>query len=104
MPEPREDLMQRARDFSWWMFSEEEIASLCNVPPEVVNRIKADPESPFFMDLCRPEWFAEWMRRHPDFQVSDEPGARSAPKAQTEIAGSNPWADARRAPGGQRER
>jgi hypothetical protein len=25
---------------------------------------------PFCLNKCRPEWFAEWMREHPDFQLT----------------------------------
>jgi hypothetical protein len=103
-PDERE-LLQKAQENAHWMFTEVEIAVMCNVPQPVVRRVMADRRGPFFMNLCRPEWFAEWMRRHPDFELSDEQSARTGPIRLTEnSSGSNPWAVARRAPGGQRER
>jgi hypothetical protein len=104
MTDSKEDLMQRARDFSWWMFNEAEIAQICNVPQELVERVKNDPKGPFFFDLCRPEWFAEWMRRHSKIAQLNHPDSPLG-KTGKDPANSNPWAEARRpSQGGQRER
>jgi hypothetical protein len=52
------------------MFTGEEICEICNVSQNVVSRVKAHPDSPFFLNKCRPEWFLEWMRAHPEFQLT----------------------------------
>jgi hypothetical protein len=59
-----------ALDYPWFMFTGEEIAVLCNVSQNVISRVKALPDSPFFLNKCRPEWFLEWMRNHPEFQLT----------------------------------
>ena len=59
-----------ALDYPWFMFTGEEIAELCNVSQNVISRVKALPDSPFFLNKCRPEWFLEWMRNHPEFQLT----------------------------------
>ncbi len=88
-----------------WMFSEEEIAALCNVPRVIVGRVAAAPDSPFFLSKCRPEWFVEWMRRHADFGLSEGTHPKNIRKSVPQSPSSpNPWADARRFSGGQRER
>lgn len=54
----------------WYMFTIQEIALLCNVSRDVVSRVRATTDSPFCLNKCRPEWFADWMREHPDFQLT----------------------------------
>ena len=53
-----------------WMFTGEEICEICNVSQNVVSRVKAHPDSPFFLNKTRPEWFLEFMRKHPEFQLT----------------------------------
>jgi hypothetical protein len=53
-----------------WMFTGEEICEICNVSQNVISRVKAHADSPFFLNKCRPEWFLEWMRTHPEFQLT----------------------------------
>lgn len=55
------------------MFTGEEICEICNVSQHVVSRVKSMPDSPFFMNKCRPEWFLDWMRTHPSFQLTKAP-------------------------------
>jgi hypothetical protein len=54
------------------MFTVEEIALLCNVSRDVVSKVRAAADNPFFLNKCRPEWFTEWMRRHPEFQLTKD--------------------------------
>ncbi|MCE0497999.1 MAG: hypothetical protein LV481_08655 [Methylacidiphilales bacterium] len=54
------------------MFTVEEIALLCNVSRDFVSKVRAAADSPFCLNKCRPEWFAEWMRQHPDFQLTKD--------------------------------
>jgi len=56
-----------------WMFTGEEICEICNVSQNVVSRVKAHPDSPFFLNKCRPEWFLKFMRKHPEFQLTKAP-------------------------------
>jgi hypothetical protein len=63
-------LHQLAQNCSWVLFNGEEIAELCRVSQNVVTRVKSKADSPFRLNKCRPEWFAEWMRTHPDFQLT----------------------------------
>ena len=70
MPHNKKPLHQIALDSPYYMFTGEEIAELCNVSQNVISRVKAMPDSPFFLNKCRPEWFLEWMRGHPDFQLT----------------------------------
>lgn len=63
-------LHEIARDNPCWMFTGEEICVLCNVSQNVVSRVKAHPDSPFFLNKCRPEWFLDFMRNHPEFQLT----------------------------------
>jgi hypothetical protein len=53
-------------------FTVEEIATLCNVSRDFVSKVRAANDSPFCLNKCRPEWFADWMRLHPDFQLTKE--------------------------------
>ncbi len=70
-----------------WMFTGEEICEICNVSQNVVSRVKAMPDSPFFLNKCRPEWFLDWMRQHPEFQLTKaypcEPEVRPAKLSST---------------------
>ena len=66
----QKQLHEIALDYPWYMFTGEEIAELCNVSQNVISRVKAMSDSPFFLNKCRPEWFLEWMRNHPEFQLT----------------------------------
>ena len=72
MQHDQKQLHQIAQDYPWYMFTVEEIALLCNVSRDVVSKVRATTDSPFCLNKCRPEWFAEWMREHPDFQLTKE--------------------------------
>ena len=102
MEQNERELLRKAQENANWMFDEEEIAKLCNVSQVIVGRVAAAPDSPFFLNKCRPEWFVEWMRRHADFGAAEGTIQRSRSKDQP--PGANPWAEARRPSGGQRER
>jgi hypothetical protein len=54
------------------MFTVEEIAVLCNVSRDVVTKVRRMLDGPFCLNKCRPEWFSEWMREHPDFQLTKD--------------------------------
>jgi hypothetical protein len=69
----QKQLHQLWRDNPCWMFTGEEICELCNVSQHVVSRVKSLPDSPFFMNKCRPEWFLDWMRTHSSFQLTKAP-------------------------------
>jgi hypothetical protein len=102
--EPNEkELLQKAQENPHYMFNEEEIAVLCNVTLVIVARVASAPDSPFFLNKCRPEWFVQWIRRHADFSAANVPSTKDVPQSQGSSS-ANPWADARRAVGGQRER
>ena len=75
-----------------YMFTVEEIALLCNVSRDVVSKARAADDSPFFMNKCRPEWFLEWMRKHPDFQLTKDlaPGNNSSCRDNVEYTGAKP--------------
>ena len=66
----QKQLHEIALDYPWFMFTGEEIAELCNVSQNVISRVKALSDNPFFLNKCRPEWFLEWMRNHPEFQLT----------------------------------
>jgi hypothetical protein len=70
MQHDQKQLHQIALDYPWYMFTGEEIAELCNVSQNVISRVKALSDSPFFLNKCRSEWFLEWMRNHPEFQLT----------------------------------
>jgi hypothetical protein len=70
MQHDQKQLHQIAQDYPWYMFTVEEIALLCNVSRDVVGRARLMTDNPFFLNKCRPEWFTEWMRKHPDFQLT----------------------------------
>jgi hypothetical protein len=77
MQHDQKQLHQIAQDYPWYMFTVEEIALLCNVSRDVVSKVRAATDSPFCLNKCRPEWFAEWMRAHPDFQLTKEISSRT---------------------------
>jgi hypothetical protein len=72
MQHDQKQLHQIAQDYPWHTFTVEEIAILCNVSRDVVTRARMADDSPFFLNKCRPEWFLQWMREHPDFQLTKE--------------------------------
>jgi hypothetical protein len=72
MPLDDKQLHQIAQDYPWFMFTVEEIATLCNVSRDFVSKVRGSTDGPFCLNKCRPEWFAEWMRAHPDFQLTKE--------------------------------
>ena len=72
MQHDQKQLHQIAQDYLCYMFTVEEIALLCNVSRDVVSKARGATDSPFFMNKCRPEWFLEWMRLHPNFQLTKE--------------------------------
>jgi hypothetical protein len=80
MQHDQKQLHQIAQDYPWYMFTVEEIALLCNVSRDVVGKVRAAADSPFCLNKCRPEWFAEWMRAHPEFQLTK--GTAPEQKAQ----------------------
>lgn len=70
MQHDQKQLHQIAQDYLWYTFTVEEIAILCNVSRDFVSRVRAASDSPFCLNKCRPEWFTDWMREHPDFQLT----------------------------------
>jgi hypothetical protein len=70
MQHDQKQLHQIAQDYPWYTFTVEEIALLCNVSRDVVSKVRAATDHPFFLNKCRPEWFTAWMRGHPDFQLT----------------------------------
>jgi hypothetical protein len=83
------------RLYPWYTFTVEEIALLCNVSRDVVSKARAAADNPFFLNKCRPEWFTEWMRQHPDFQLTkdyaptpDHVAAENAGKCLAGVAAS----------------
>ena len=70
MQHDQKQLHQIAQDWPYYVFIIEEIALLCNVSRDVVSKVRAAKDNPFFLNKCRPEWFTEWMRQHPDFQLT----------------------------------
>lgn len=79
MQHDQRQLHERAQDNPCYMFTVEEIALLCNVSRDVVSKVRAATDSPFFMNKCRPEWFLDWMRRHPEFQLTKDPVSLKVP-------------------------
>ena len=69
MRRDKNQLHELAQD-SWVLFNGEEIAELCRVSQNVVTKVKSKPDSPFRLNKCRPEWFSQWMRDHPKFQLT----------------------------------
>jgi len=82
----QKQLHEIALDYPWFMFTGEEIAELCNVSQNVVWRVKTLSDSPFFLNKCRPEWFLEWMRNHPEFQLTKafSPDPTASPETRTD--------------------
>ena len=70
MQHDQKELHQIAQNCPYYLFTIEQIASLCNVSRDVVTKARLADDSPFFLNKCRPEWFAEWMRKHPEFQLT----------------------------------
>lgn len=70
MQHDQKQLHEIARDHLCYMFTGEEIAAICNVSQNVVSGVKRLADNPFFLNKCRPEWFLEWMRVHPNFQLT----------------------------------
>ncbi len=96
MQHDQKQLHQIAQDYPWHTFTVEEIAVLCNVSRDVVSRARMACDSPFFLNKCRPEWFLQWMREHPDFQLSKDYApvpecvrAEAAPSKRTKRLKSN---------------
>lgn len=90
MQHDQKQLHEIAQDYPWYTFTVEEIALLCNVSRDVVSKVRAAADNPFFLNKCRPEWFTEWMRQHPDFQLTKElpfnvSGAKSDPAVRRRI-------------------
>ena len=79
MQHDQKQLNEIARDYPCHMFTVEEIALLCNISRDAVSRVRAKADSPFFLNKCRPEWFLEWMRVHPDFQLTKAPPTSAPP-------------------------
>ena len=77
MQHDQKQLHQIAQDYPWHTFTVEEIAVLCNVSRDVVTRVRVAEDSPFFLNKCRPEWFLQWMREHPEFQLTKGPGSEN---------------------------
>ncbi len=105
MQSAESELLRKAHENPNWMFDETEIGAICNVSQVIVGRVSSAQDSPFFLGKCRPEWFVEWMRRHTDFGAAQKSPHRGLPKGTSQDSGdANPWAQARRAQGGQKER
>jgi len=81
MQHDQKQLHELARANPCYMFTVEEIALVCNVSRDVVSKVRAAADSPFFMNKCRPEWFLEWMRGHPEFQLTKDPVPLKSPVA-----------------------
>lgn len=85
MQHDQKQLHEIAQDYPWHTFTVEEIAVLCNVSRDVVTRVRMANDSPFFLNKCRPEWFTDWMRNHPEFQLTKA----STPEKQTSCLEAN---------------
>jgi hypothetical protein len=70
MQNDQKQLHQIAQNCPYYLFTVEQIAVLCNVSRDVVTKARLADDSPFFLNKCRPEWFTEWMRQHPEFQLT----------------------------------
>ena len=77
MQHDQKQLHQIAQDYPYYLFTVEQIALLCNVSRDVVTRARLANDSPFFLNKCRPEGFTEWMRKHPEFQLTKVDGTES---------------------------
>ena len=90
MQHDEKQLFQIANEHPYYTFTMEEIAVLCNVSRDFVTRVRLMPDSPFCSNKCRPEWFARWMRLHPEFQLTKEASVRPktlVQRHQTKING-----------------
>jgi hypothetical protein len=83
MQHDQKQLHQIAQDYPWYLFTIEQIAILCNVSRDVVTKARLADDSPFFLNKCRPEWFTEWMRKHPEFQLTKGTGSEIAESCAT---------------------
>ena len=97
-------LVELALSRPWWMFTGQEIAMLCNVSSTFVSLVKQETDSPFCVNKCRPEWFAEWMRVHPHFQLRRGPQENLSKKigphsSQSISTHPNPSKTVKRRPG-----
>jgi hypothetical protein len=90
MQHDQKQLHQIAQDYPWYMFTVEEIALLCNVSRDVVSKVRATADNPFFLNKCRPEWIAEWMRVHPDFQLTKSGFSENPPKSVQAVPTESP--------------
>ena len=92
MQHDQKQLHEIAQNYPWHTFTVEEIAVLCNVSRDVVTRVRMADDSPFFLNKCRPEWFTEWMRDHPEFQLTKAPATEKEPGCieDNELGGSSP--------------
>jgi hypothetical protein len=91
MPHGQKNLHQIAKEKLWHMFTGEEIAEICNVSQNVISRVKSLSDSPFFLNKCRPEWFSDWMRHHPRFQLTKAlPSSFESPSLDPKRPASSP--------------
>jgi len=81
MQHDERQLFEIARDFPWYHFTAEQISILCNVGEHKVRLARNAKDTPFRLNLCRPEQFAAWMLAHPEYQ-----DLKSAPADITEPA------------------
>jgi hypothetical protein len=72
MQHDQKQLHEIARDNLCYMFTVEEIAELCNLSRDVISKVRAAADGPFFLNKSRPEWVLEWMREHPNFQLTKD--------------------------------
>ncbi len=81
MQHDQRQLFEIARDYPWYHFTAEQISILCNVGEHKVRLARNAKDTPFRLNLCRPEQFAAWMLAHPEYQ-----DLKSAPVDLTEPA------------------
>ncbi len=86
MPAELNHVLQKLHNNNFYMFTGEELAILMNFSKDVMTRIKSAADSPFFLGKARPEWISEWMRNHPEFQLSKAP---LEPKSPSKRKSSN---------------
>ena len=86
----QKQLVEIALKCPWWLFNGEQIAELCNVSVTVISLVKREPDSPFRLNKCRPEWFAEWMRTHPSFQLDRSPREKLSKKIDPSLSKNIP--------------
>ena len=78
----QKQLFQLAMDHPYFLFTGEQISELCNMGEDLVRLVRNAPDSPFRYNKCRPEWFTEWMRTHPDFQQTESSPPAIQPPGQ----------------------